>query len=155
MYRFTFGKSSSFWVWRVGPFSCYDYQSSACPGELDEDELVTLCHTFFACLLFDRVVVGSGSGASGASQIACPSSSCRFRMRCSSLCLNLKNMSSFPMQKRISPLPMSILALAALRNGRPRMSLIPRSPSVGAYQRHLAMTPADANLGRQYFMNHE
>ena len=24
---------------------------------------------------------------------------------------------------------------------------------VGAYQRHLAMTPADANLGRQYFMN--
>ena len=27
--------------------------------------------------------------------------------------------------------------------------------SVGAYQRHLAMTPADANLGRQYFMNHE
>ena len=26
---------------------------------------------------------------------------------------------------------------------------------VGAYQRHLAMTPADANLGRQYFMNHE
>ena len=34
------------------------------------------------------------------------------------------------MQKRISPLPMSILALAALRNGRPRMSLIPRSPSI-------------------------
>ena len=27
--------------------------------------------------------------------------------------------------------------------------------SVGSYQRHLAMTPADANLGRQYFMNHE
>ena len=26
---------------------------------------------------------------------------------------------------------------------------------VGAYQRHLAMTPADANLGWQYFMNHE
>ena len=26
---------------------------------------------------------------------------------------------------------------------------------VGAYQGHLAMTPADANLGRQYFMNHE
>ena len=23
------------------------------------------------------------------------------------------------------------------------------------HQRHLAMTPADANLGRQYFMNHE
>ena len=27
--------------------------------------------------------------------------------------------------------------------------------SVGAYQRHLAMMPADANLGWQYFMNHE
>ena len=26
---------------------------------------------------------------------------------------------------------------------------------VGAYQCHLAMTPADADLGRQYFMNHE
>ena len=26
---------------------------------------------------------------------------------------------------------------------------------IGAYQHHLAMTPADANLGRQYFMNHE
>ena len=128
---------------------------SARPGELDEDELATLRHTFFARLLFDLVVVGFDSGDSGASQSACPSSSYWFRMRCSSLCLNLKNMSSFPTRKRISPLPSSILALAALRNGRPRMSLIPRSPSVGAYQRHLAMTPADANLGRQYFMNHE
>jgi len=27
--------------------------------------------------------------------------------------------------------------------------------TVGTYQRHLAMTPADANLGWQYFMNHE
>jgi len=36
----------------------------------------------------------------------------------------------FPMRKRISPLPTSILALAALRNGRPRMSSIPRSPSI-------------------------
>ena len=27
--------------------------------------------------------------------------------------------------------------------------------AVGVYQRHLAMTPADANLGWQYFMNHE
>ena len=26
---------------------------------------------------------------------------------------------------------------------------------VGAYQHHLAMTPADADLGWQYFMNHE
>ena len=32
------------------------YQCSARPGELDEDELATLCHTFFARL---RVVVGS------------------------------------------------------------------------------------------------
>ena len=51
-------------------------------------------------------------------------------MRCSSFCLNLKNMSSFPAWKRISPLPTSILALAALRNGRPRISSISRSPSM-------------------------
>ena len=76
------------------------------------------------------MVVGSGNGDSGASQIACPSSSCRFRMRCSSLCLNLKNMFSFPTRRRIYPLPTSILALVALRNGRPRMSSIPRSPSI-------------------------
>ena len=81
-------------------------------------------------LLFDRVVVGLGSWDSGASQSACPSSSCWFRMRCSSLCLNLKNMFSFPTRKWISPLPTSILALEALRNGRPRMSSIPRSPSM-------------------------
>ena len=31
----------------------------------------------------------------------------------------------------------------------------PGEVSVGAYQRHLAMTPTDANLGRQYFTNHE
>ena len=91
---------------------------------------MTLRHTFFARLLFDCVVVSLGSGDSGASQIACPSSSCWFRMRCSSLCLNLKNMFSFHTRKRISPLPMSILALAALRNDRPRMSSIPRSPSM-------------------------
>ena len=30
-----------------------------------------------------------------------------------------------------------------------------RYVSVGAYQHNLAMTPADANLGWQYFMNHE
>ena len=35
------------------------YHWSTRPGELDEDELGTLCHTFFACLCFDRVVVGS------------------------------------------------------------------------------------------------
>ena len=27
--------------------------------------------------------------------------------------------------------------------------------AVGAYQRHLAMTPADAKFGWQYFMNHK
>ena len=97
---------------------------------IGEDELVTLRHTFFARLFLDRVVVGLGSGDSGASQSACPSSSYWFRMRCSSLCLNLKNMFSFLMRKRISPLHTAILALAALRNGRPRMSSIPRSPSI-------------------------
>ena len=91
---------------------------------------MTLRHTFFAHLLLDHVVVGFGSGDSGASQIACPSSSCWFRMGCSSLYLNLKNMSSSLTRKRISPLPTSILALAALKNGRPRMSSIPRSPSM-------------------------
>ena len=101
------------------------YYSSARPRELDEDELVTLRHTFLECLFFDRVVVGLGSGDSGASQIAFPSSSCWFRMRCSSLCLNLKNMSSFPTRKRISPLPTSILALADLRKGRPSMRSTP------------------------------
>ena len=30
-----------------------------------------------------------------------------------------------------------------------------RYVSVGAYQCHLAMMPANANLGWQYFMNHE
>ena len=97
---------------------------------LENWKRTSLRHTFFARLFFDRVVVGLGSGDSGASQIACPSSSCRLRMRCSTLCLNLKNMFSFPMRRRISPLPTSILALAALRNGRPRMSSIPRSPSI-------------------------
>ena len=33
----------------------------------------------------------------------------------------------------------------------PGQRLVP----VGAYQHHLAMTRTDANLGRQYFMNHE
>ena len=104
-YRFTFGKGSLFRVWRAGPFSCCVYYCSACPGELDEDELATLRYTFFARLFLDLVVVGLGSGNSGASQIACPSSSCRFRMRLSSLYLNMKNMSSFPTRKQISPLP--------------------------------------------------
>ena len=34
------------------------------------------------------------------------------------------------MWKRISPLPTPILVVAALRNGRPRISCIPRSPSI-------------------------
>ena len=113
----------------MGPFSCCVYHCSARPGNLNEDEPATLHHTFFERLFFDLVIVGLG-GDSGASQIACPSSSCRLRMLYSSLCLNLKNMSSFSTQKRISPFPTSILALAGLRNGRPRMSSIPRSPSI-------------------------
>ena len=129
-YRFTFGKGSSFWVWQAEPFSCVGYHYSVPPEELDEDELATLCHTFFARLLFDRVVVGLDGGDSAASQSAYPLSSCWFKMRCSSLCLNMKNMFSFPMWKRISPLPTSILALAALRNCRPMMSSIPRSPYI-------------------------
>ena len=36
-----------------------------------------------------------------------------------------------------------------------RTSLSTRKLPVGAYQRHLAMTPADAKLGWQYFMNYE
>ena len=40
-------------------FACFGYHCSTRPGELDEDELGTLCHTFFARLFFDRVVVGS------------------------------------------------------------------------------------------------
>ena len=39
-------------------------------------------------------------------------------------------MSSFPTRNRISTLPTSNLALAALRNGRPRMSSTSRSPSI-------------------------
>ena len=37
------------------------YHCSARPGEVDEDELSTLCHTFFDRLLLDRVVVGSSA----------------------------------------------------------------------------------------------
>ena len=47
-------------------------------------------------------------------QSACPSLSCWIMKRCSSLFLNLKNMSSCPTQKRISPFPTSILALQTL-----------------------------------------
>ena len=37
------------------------YHCSARPGEVDEDELSTLRHTFFDRLLLDRVVVGSSA----------------------------------------------------------------------------------------------
>ena len=60
----------------AGPLSCLGYHYTARPGELDEDELTTLRHIFFARLLFDRVVVGLGSWDSGASESACSSSSC-------------------------------------------------------------------------------
>ena len=42
-----------------GTFLLLIYHCSARPGELDEDELATLCHTFFECFFFDCVVVGS------------------------------------------------------------------------------------------------
>ena len=38
------------------------YHCSARPGEVDEDKLSTLRHTFFDCLLFDQVVIGSFLG---------------------------------------------------------------------------------------------
>ena len=97
-----------------GTFLLLDYHCLARPGELDEDELATLCHIFFARLFFDRVVVGLGSWDSGASQSACPSSSYWFSLHCSFLCLNLKNMFSFPTRKRISPLPTSICGRTSL-----------------------------------------
>ena len=43
----------------LSPALVTTYHCLAHPGELDEDELATLRHTFFACLLLDRVVVGS------------------------------------------------------------------------------------------------
>ena len=114
--------------WDLSPALTYHY--SAHPREVDEDELSTLCHTFFNRLLLDRVVLGSSGWGSGEPQSACPSLSCCIMKHFSSLCLNLKNMSSFPMQKRISPLPTSILALADHRKGRPSTRSTPRSPSI-------------------------
>ena len=46
-----------------GTFLLLIYHCSARPGELDEDELATLHHTFFDRLLLDRVVVGSYWGS--------------------------------------------------------------------------------------------
>ena len=101
------------------------YHCSARPGDVDEDELSTLRHTFLGCLLLDWVVVGTSGWGSGEPQSACPSLSCCIMKRSSSLCLNLKNMSSFPTRKWISPLPTSILDLADLRKGRPSMRSTP------------------------------
>ena len=56
-----------------GPFSCFGYHCSARPGELDEDELATLCHIFLARLFFDRVVIGLSGRGSGPSQSGLPS----------------------------------------------------------------------------------
>ena len=103
------------------------YHSSARPGELDEAELSTFCHTFFFLLGAEGHCSGWGSGAP---QSACLSLSCWIMKRCSSFFLNLKNISSFPTRKRISPFPTSILALADLRKGHPSTRSTPRSPSI-------------------------
>ena len=93
-------------------------------------ELSTIRHTFFAFFfLLDAAGRCSGWG-SGAPQSACPSLSCWIMKRYSSFFLNLKNISSLPTRKRISPFPTSILALADLRKGRPSTSSTPRSPSI-------------------------
>lgn len=106
------------------------YHSSARPGELDEAELSTFRHTFFS-FFFLLGAEGRCSGwGSGAPQSACPSLSCWIMKRCSSFFLNLKNISSLPTRKRISPFPTSILALADLRKGRPSTRSTPRSPSI-------------------------
>ena len=105
------------------------YHSSARPGELDEAELSTFRHTFFS-FFFLLGAEGRCSGwGSGAPQSACPSLSYWIMKRCSSFFLNLKNISSLPIRKQISPFPTSILALADLRKGRPSTRSTPRSPS--------------------------
>ena len=54
-------------------FSYSVHHCSARTGELDEDELATLRHTFFARLLLDCVVEGSSGWGSGAPQSGLPS----------------------------------------------------------------------------------
>ena len=104
------------------------YHSSARPGELDEAELSTFRHTFFS-FFFLLGAEGRCSGwGSGAPQSACPSLSCWIMKRCSSFFLNLKNISSLPTRKQISPFPTSILALADLRKGRPSTRSTLKSP---------------------------
>ena len=106
------------------------YPSLARPGELDEADLSTFRHTFFS-FFFLLGAEGRYSGwGSGAPQSACPSLSCWIMKRCSSFFLNLKNMSSRPTRKWISPFPTSVLALADLRKGRPSTRSTLRSPSI-------------------------
>ena len=111
-------------------FPHHSYHSSARPGELDEAKLSTFRHTF--CSFFFLLgAEGHCSGwGSGAPQSACPSLSCWIIKHCSSFFLNLKNISSLPTRKRVSPFPTSILALADLRKGRPSTRSTPRSPSI-------------------------
>ena len=104
------------------------YHWSARPGESNDSELSTFCHTFFGFFFLLDVVVWCLGWGNGAPRSACPSLSCCIMKRCSSLSLNLKNMSSFPTRKRISPLPTSILALADLRKGRPSTRSTLKSP---------------------------
>ena len=127
-YQFTFGKGASFKVRCARLFSGIAYHWSACPGELDEAELSTFRHTFFVFFFLLDVAVRCSGWGNGAPQVACPSLSYCIRKHCSSLCFNLKNMSSLPTRKWISPLPTSILALGALKNGPPSMSSTLRSP---------------------------
>ena len=47
------------------PSPALTYHCSARSGEVDEDELSTLCHTFLDRLLLDRVIVGSSGWGSG------------------------------------------------------------------------------------------
>ena len=61
-------------------------------------------HLLFLLLSFRCGGRYSGWG-SGAPQSACPSLSCWIMKRCSSFFLNLKNISSLPTRKRISPFP--------------------------------------------------
>ena len=65
MYQFTFEKGSSFWFWRVAPFSYVTYHLSSRLGEVDKDALSTLSHTFLILFFLDCVVEGSSGWGSG------------------------------------------------------------------------------------------
>ena len=49
------------------------YHCSARPGEVDEDELSTLRHIFFDCLLLEWVVIGTSGWGSNETQSGLPS----------------------------------------------------------------------------------